>query len=316
VEQGGNGGSAGRWRTAVALWLVTLFVPILNPLVVVLLGLAALTLAFPPQGRWFWHALVLGLGLAVLVARGDVFGTVARGWALLLAGAFVATLVVMPRAAFLARALAATGVAAAIASLWLMVLGGQGAVDEMVAQRFHSVALLATGALAEQGMDAGWARELGRLLMSGAELQGYLFPGLLGLESLAALALAWWLFVRSRPKGEGRWSQLRPLREFRFSDQLVWVMIAGLALVALPVGELAQRSGANTLTFMAGLYAVRGVGVFTFVAGASSSRAVTLFVAAMAVVLFPFLIPLTLVLVGLGDTWLDVRRRITVAAGA
>jgi hypothetical protein len=317
VKDGASGvPPAGRWSTAVALWLVALLIPVVNPLMIVLLGLGALTLAFPPRGRWVWHAVALGLALTVLVTETDVFGTVARGWSLLLAGIFVATMLLLPGAGFITRALAALGGAAAVSGLWLLALGGDRVVDTLVTQRFHSVALLATGMLAERGGDPGWSGEFGRLLVSGAEMQGYLFLGLLGLESLAALALAWWLFVRSRPEEEGRWSQLRPLKEFRFNDQLVWLAIAGLALVALPLGDEARRAGANALAFMGGLYALRGFGVLAFIAGAAASRGMTVFVAAMAVLLFPILIPMTAVLVGLGDTWLDVRRRITAAAGA
>src|SRR5690606_13041868 len=144
-----------------------------------------------------------------------------------------------------------------------------------------------------------------------AELQWRLFPAVLGLQSLAALALASWGVARARRR-EALPFRLRPLREFRFNDQLVWVVIAGLLLVVLPLGAVATRIGVNALFFMGALYALRGLGVFFFLAGTAPSIGLVVLGVLAAIVLNRVVLTAAL-LVGLGDTWLDIRGRAKLA---
>ena len=65
------------------------------------------------------------------------------------------------------------------------------------------------------------------------------FPALLALESLAALALAWATYHRLSRARLG--APLRPLREFRFNDQLVWGLIVGLTIVLAADADVAAR---------------------------------------------------------------------------
>src|SRR6202043_819262 len=58
------------------------------------------------------------------------------------------------------------------------------------------------------------------------------FPALLGLESLAALAIAWSLYHRISRARIGE--PLGRLQDFRFNDQLVWGLIVGVVLVMMP----------------------------------------------------------------------------------
>jgi uncharacterized protein YybS (DUF2232 family) len=140
------------------------------------------------------------------------------------------------------------------------------------------------------------------------------FPALLALQSLAALALGSWVIARLRRSDAGVFA-LRPLREFRFNDQLVWVLILGLVLLVLPLDAVATRMGYNTLLFMGGLYALRGVGVIVFLAGGAPSFLTVILGAIMAIFLYPLVLTAA-VLVGLGDTWLDVRGRAAPAPPA
>ncbi len=65
-----------------------------------------------------------------------------------------------------------------------------------------------------------------------------LFPATLALESLAALALGWALYHRVGRVRLGL--PIAPIREFRFNDQLVWGLIAGLVMTLIPgLGALA-----------------------------------------------------------------------------
>jgi hypothetical protein len=142
----------------------------------------------------------------------------------------------------------------------------------------------------------------GRILEAMA-LQGLLFPALLGLASLAGLGLAWWLHQRLiRAEGES----IGPLRRFRFNDQLVWALILGLAVV-LGFAGLPARLGTNAVVFMGALYALRGAAVVLFISGGISFLGGILFALG-----FLFVAPLMLAgafIIGLGDTWLDLRAR-------
>jgi hypothetical protein len=136
------------------------------------------------------------------------------------------------------------------------------------------------------------------------ERQARVFPALAALGSLAGLGVSWWIYGQvALGDDEG----LRPLREFRFNDHLVWLFVIGLVLVLVDAGEATGRAGWNVLTFMGALYALRGAAVLAFFGGWSSPSglfllAVTLLLAA------PVLLAAALV-IGLGDTWLDPRGR-------
>ena len=142
-----------------------------------------------------------------------------------------------------------------------------------------------------------------------------LFPSLLLLESLMALALAWATFHRLSRTRLG--APLGHLKDFRFNDQLVWGLIAGLAIVFVPALDFLGGTGRNLLVFFGALYAIRGFGVLSWFMK-PGALAVTLFVGfamlwwpvlnAVAVLGFVFL-ALAAFGLGLGDTWADWRRR-------
>ena len=96
-------------------------------------------------------------------------------------------------------------------------------------------------------------------------------PALLALASLAGLAVAWWAFRRLVAR-EG--SPLAPLRQFRFNDGLVWLLVAGGVLLLAGAGygigveHGTARAGSNLLLFTAALYALRGLAVLLVIAGA------------------------------------------------
>ena len=141
------------------------------------------------------------------------------------------------------------------------------------------------------------------------------FPALLALQSLAALALAWATYHRLSRARLG--APLRPLKEFRFNDQLVWGLIVGLTIVLLPTLASLRGVGRNLLVFFGALYAVRGFGVLSWFM-APGSLGVTLSVgfimlAAPVIQVFAALVLMFLgaaaLALGLGDTWADWRNR-------
>ena len=141
------------------------------------------------------------------------------------------------------------------------------------------------------------------------------FPSLLALESLLTLALAWAIYHRLSRARIG--APLRPLREFRFNDQLVWGLIAGLTIVFLPTLQSFRGVGSNLLLFFSALYAIRGLGVLAwFLAPGALAATLTIGFAMLwlPVIQFAAVVGFLLLLIaafglGLGDTWADWRRR-------
>jgi hypothetical protein len=129
------------------------------------------------------------------------------------------------------------------------------------------------------------------------------FPALLGLASLSALGFSWWLYKRvSRSPDPG----IGALKDFRFNDQMVWILILGMVALLLSSGAI-ERVGVNALVFMGALYALRGAGVVLFLTGGFSLFGGILLLVGFFL-LAPFMV-LGAMFIGLGDTWFDLRNR-------
>jgi uncharacterized protein YybS (DUF2232 family) len=142
------------------------------------------------------------------------------------------------------------------------------------------------------------------VLETQARMSAVVFPALLALESLLVLAVAWALFHRLSRARIG--APLLPLRDFRFSDELVWGVLLGATVLLLPTLDSFRDAGWNLLVFFGGLYALRGAGVIAWFV---TPRRVGVSLVVFLLVLFPFLAT-GLGLLGLGDTWLDWRNRV------
>ena len=310
-EAGGVDRPVAGWGTAAWLTLSVLLLSALDGLPLVFVPLALLLLTAAGR-RWRWIAGGVLLGMSGLVLATGPLGGISRGWALLVGGAFVLVTVVRPAWSVLPRALASLAGAGAAAAAWLGLSGQWLRLDRLIREHLERVSEMTFAAVREGASDSPLLTELASAAGQVAELQALLFPALIGLQTLAALALGSW--VVSSFSGHGLAGfVVRPWREFRFNDQLVWLLIGGLALVLLPLSSLAERAGYNAIVFMAALYALRGVGVVLFVS-VGASRLLMIMVGALATL---FLYPLVLVaaiLIGLGDTWLDVRGRAMAAS--
>jgi hypothetical protein len=310
VEPEGDGGAAqGRsWGAIVGLALVVAASSVVHPALLIFVPLSLLLLALPPRRPVLVVVAAVMMGIALAGPPADAFWYAERGWALVLGGWFLIMVVALPAAGFFSRALAAVGATLGSAALLLLATrGGWQQFDSLVAQRLRAGAsdMLA---LWSRGGASEWGRQFGQAMQRAAEIQALLFPALLGLGSLAALAVAWWGYRRL---GLAEPRPLRPVREFRFPDELVWLLIAGIALVLLPLDAVGERAGANLLVFMAALYALRGAGVLLARSGRLGPGAV---IAATLAILFLYpLVVAATVLVGLADTWLDLRARRPVA---
>ena len=283
-------------------------------------------------GWWAGGRLVLALAWLVLAAYVLVvapmpareYGALARGWSLLVASAFGLVGVVAPGRRFLPRALSALGLAVATALVVLFATDRSPArvVDVMTAEygrrvegslsawRRHVAAdwterTAREPELAERADDAAGA--LAALPPRAASL----VPALAALESLAALALAWAIYHRLARARIG--PPLAPLRDLRFSDQLVWGVVAGAAMLLVPSLAALAPVGLNLLGFFGALYALRGLGVVRWLAPERWVAFAALGLALLLPVLGPVLLAQALgalaVLLGLGDTWMDWRGR-------
>ena len=259
------------------------------------------------------------------------FYNLARGWSLLLAGAFGLVCLFGARRPVFTRALTALAITLACATLMSLV----GPVKPSVAsrtvaaefERRNTETMTTLGAFIN-AHPKEWEDlstkvpqikalpdETGKQLQQFSKAGLAVFPALLALESLAALALGWATYHRLGRTRLG--VPLGRLREFRFNDQFIWGLITGLTIVLLPTLTTLTGIGRNLLVFFGALYAVRGLGVLTWFM-APGTLAVTLVIgfvmlflpvlSAVAVLAFMTL-AVAAVGLGLGDTWADWRGR-------
>ena len=132
-------------------------------------------------------------------------------------------------------------------------------------------------------------------------------PGLLALEGFAGVALAWiWHHrIAANPLGVPP----AAFRTFRFNDHLIWGAIFTLALLVVPLPVEAATLAEDLLILWVGLYAMRGLAV-TVTLLASAPLPLKVFLTAFALVVSPLTLGICLAL-GLADTWLDIRGRLT-----
>lgn len=266
-----------------------------------------------------WTALAAAaVFVPASAGTGQAFAIVARGFELVLAGAFGVMLLVGNGRSFTRTALGALGVATLLALL-VMVLSRVDptrAVDIVrdqlgrhnaaaVAEMRRDAALLARSApsLADLARQVTDQREQVQAVLT--QEAAPLFPALLGLEALAAYALAWALYHRLSRARVG--PPLAPLATFTFSHELVWALVAGIAMLLVPTLHGLAAVGRNLVLFFGALYALRGYGIY---ASFVSRRAATTG-AVLGVALFPLSLVTAPAALGLGlsDTWIDWRQR-------
>ncbi len=285
-----------------------------DPLALLGLPLALVMVALPPRHPAQLVLAVLALFLALGGTPSDPIWQFERGWALLLGAWFVVLFLALKRASFTARALLATAATAATSAIFMVLRPGSfGGLDQALATQLRSavsqqVQLWKTAKLnlPPAFMDA---------MYSFVRTRTFVAPALAALASMAALALAWGVYRRLAAREE---RALPPLRDFRFRDDLIWIVVAGVLLVLIPgLGPAALRAGSNLLTFMGALYALRGVAVLVAMSSGAFGFGGLLLVlfAALADSWIPALVMAAAVLVGLTDTWLDLRARLAAPSG-
>ena len=325
----------GWWRLVLAV-LLALAVPLVAQLRVIVpieqtvlfIGpaMAACALAGWMRGGRFWLFIAWG-GLAiwmlsVRIPGAGTFDPLSRGWVLILAAAFGLMCVLGREKSFFPRALAATAVALGVSVL--LLLAGRSRLDDLgrsVASEFSRRLDVVTREYEARSRTPEW-QEFARKFPNATAVidQGEqqlpemargaltVFPALLGLQSLALLALSWALFHRASRARIG--PPLHSLAEFRFSDQLVWGMVLGVTLLVVPSLREARNVGLNLVVFFGALYALRGLGVLSWFLAPGRPTPVLLVMA--AVIAGPVVGIFSLGL-GLADTWIDWRGRMRSA---
>lgn len=293
------------WRRAALLLAVTMGFSVVQPAVLLGIPFMLMGLVLRP----YRISTVLLACFAGWLAFGGppVTGLwyIERGWALLLGGWFVALTLRFPGAAFTGRALGSVAGAGAVMGAFMAVRPGDwGVLNWQVATRLRMASSAWLDALRTLRGEQGIPATLEAAAYRTAEIHGAIFPALLGLVSISALGAGWWLYVRL---SQGRDDGVKPVAQFRFNDQLVWVMIGGLVLLVVGWGDAWSLAGANALVFMAALYALRGVAVVLWLYGGLNMLGVALLVVGLLLAA-PVILGAAL-FIGIGDTWLDLRTR-------
>jgi len=306
------------WLRAVGLLCLTLALAIVSVRALIAVPFILMAFALPPH-RAATLFLASAFGLLVFADQAPSgLWFAERGWALMLGGWFVALTLRWPSSGFTNRSLGAVaGAFVAVAAILAVRPGAWVVVSWQIGDRIQQGVSSALDALRlMQGGDV--SETLVNAVYQTASAQETIFPALLALTSMSALGVAWWLYVRlARGSDQG----LAPLRDFRFSDQFVWLLIAGLvpvAAVALEAtfgstlwpgawGEPPVRFGTNALVFMGALYALRGVAVVLFLYGGLNLIGMIVFVVGLLFV--APVIAAGAMVIGIGDTWLDLRTR-------
>lgn len=320
------------WPAAAGLaaGLVRSLVPVEQTLLLVVPAVAACAAI----GWWAGGRLVTAVvwcALAVWVLRQPLpiespgYAALARGWTLLVAATFGLVGFVGPRLPFFVRALSALGLSCLVAFGTLVATGRDparlvGVMQAELARRVDG----SVDAWQRHSQNAAWraAAERSPELAARAEasLDGLrtlpgrtapLAPALLALESLAALGLAWGLYHRLSRVRLG--PPLGPLSKFRFSDQLVWGLVAGITIFVVPTLASLRVLGLNLLLFFGALYALRGLGILRWLApervALAAGLGIALLLPLLGVWLLAGVLSVVALVVGLGDTWGDWRNR-------
>ncbi len=284
---------------------------VLFPPLFVLGPLAGLLAASRPTTlrEWAWvSAAVLWLASSLL-RPGGLATQIMSAWALFLTGAFVLMMLSGHRRIVAGAILAALGSLGATTG-WAWWLGTRWQDIQLAVAHMGWEArreLLAQVQL--NPAQAASARMMLDALSDGVGVMAHLLPALLVLVSLPGLALAWAWYHRLavRPAGPAP----EAFAEFRFNDQLIWMVVSCFAVFVLPVPEPVRDFMGNIAVVAGGLYAARGAAIIW--GGIESFPLPILVVIGFGILL---ILPVALggaFALGLADTWVDFRRRFASA---
>lgn len=310
VEEGTQPGSGRGWLRATGLLVAAMAMSVFHPTVLVAIPFLAFVAVFGMRGVGVAILAALAMVVAATGSGAEPVWWVERAWAVVVAGFFVALSIRRPESSFSSRALGTVGAGAGVMAVLLALRPeAWSALDWMVRDRMRDGVTTALEAIRLFRGGEAVPTSLVAAVYETVEIQGDLFPATVALSSMAALGVAWWGYRRITAGDAGA---LRPLGGFRFNDHLVWLFIGGLVLTVTRWSDGLGRFGENVFVFMAALYAVRGAAVILFLSGGLSLFGWV--VLAVGLVFVPPLVLTGALVIGIGDTWLDLRSRFRDAA--
>ena len=291
------------WLRAGVLCILVLLTSTARPSVLVAVPFLLLVGTNTLRGYAILGATLIAI-IIVVVGPYDGMWYLERGWALLLGGCFVGLSIVRPKMKISDRALEAVFGALVLAAILMTLMSGAwNIVDWVISDRVRATVAQVIALLLSWGGE-GLAPALITALYQTAEAQILIFPALTALASMSALLLSWWLFIFFSGRSE---EALGSVKDFRFNDHLIWMLVVGLFLLFTRWSEPLQRLGSNAVVFIGALCAVRGAAVIVFITGGFSvlGYAMTL----LGLVIVPPIVLGGAVLIGIADIYLDVRKR-------
>jgi hypothetical protein len=266
----------------------------------------------PGRHKAGWSPLIAGvigaISAALLVLSGGNGGRLAAvtsAYIVLASGAFVSLVLLRPDT-ILRQALRSIALAGAATALLIQATWGSPAWGALSweATRYASITMRT---IVEVAPDAFPVYEPMVRFIS------ITWPGMLALQTLAGLALAWQLNRRIAALTPGESAPLMRFKDFVIGDGWVWGIVAWLGVLILPVSSVLHVAGTNVGLVAGTLYVLRGAAIVATFAEAFGVSAVTLVLVAAAAAALA--LPLVFVLpglctLGITDTWYQYRRRL------
>jgi hypothetical protein len=248
-------------------------------------------------------AMAGGVGLAAaLWPAADLLGATLGAYSLIVAAAFTSAALLAPAGVLRQAWRAVCGGAAGVALLGLLVRGTTFWTE------LHWSVVRETSTLFRLMVPV--RPEAYPLFEPLVRFVSQAYPGLVILQTFAALALAWQWHTRlaANPLGP----PLGAFRDFRFGDQWVWGLVAAFLVWIVPKLAVLKGAALNMGLVLGALYLLRGAAVFVAVAAATGLPGWTL--VAGAVVATVLVVPLIVLVpslwtLGVFDTWLAFRQR-------
>lgn len=288
------------WLRAGVLCILVLLTSTARPSVLVAIPFLLLVGTNTLRGYAILGASLIAI-IIVMVGPYDGMWYLERGWALLLGGCFVGLSIARPKMKISDRALEAVFGALVLAAILMTLMSGAwNIVDWVISDRVRAT----VAQVIALGGSEGLAPALITALYQTADAQILIFPALTALASMSALLLSWWLFIFFSGRSE---EALGSVKNFRFNDHLIWMLVVGLFLLFTRWNEPLQRLGSNAVVFIGALCAVRGAAVIVFITGGFSVLGYAMTLLGLVIVT-----PIVLggaVLIGIADIYLDFRKR-------
>jgi len=288
------------WLRAGVLCILVLLTSTARPSVLVAVPFLLLVGTNTLRGYAILGATLIAI-IIVMVGPYDGMWYLERGWALLLGSCFVGLSIARPKMKISDRALEAVFGALVLAAILMTLMSGAwNIVDWVISDRVRAT----VAQVIALGGSEGLAPALITALYQTADAQILIFPALTALASMSALLLSWWLFIFFSGRSE---EALGSVKNFRFNDHLIWMLVVGLFLLFTRWNEPLQRLGSNAVVFIGALCAVRGAAVIVFITGGFSVLGYAMTLLGLVIVT-----PIVLggaVLIGIADIYLDFRKR-------